>query len=297
MPKAWKTPEHVEQRVLALLTYQELTQKQIVEQIKKEYGYKISIRTIYDIAKRNPVLPVTTNTLPPSQNCRVLVIPDTHHPFQHPDIIEFLQAVYKAGACDTVVHLGDEIDAHNFSRHMPDPDGMSPGHELSASIESLKPLYRAFPNVKVCESNHTVRPWKKGFEAGLPANFMPTYSQILNAPDGWKWADMWEIDGVLYFHGDKGKSGKYAHRNYIDAYHKSCVIGHIHAHAGVNWDGDLFGMNAGCLIDEKAYAFKYAKAYTGKVNLGCGLVFEGKEAYFIPMQTDTHGRWTGKLLA
>lgn len=283
-----KIPAGVEAEALRL--YRDLRSSTKVAEI-----LGIHSATVCRIVNRNKNAP-KHKAEPPQSNCRVLVIPDTHHPFQHPDALDFLCAVYEQAQLDTVVHLGDEMDGHSFSRYTMDVDAMTPKAELAATIEALRPWYRAFPNVKVCESNHTVRPWKKAYEAGLPDTFLPSYAQALDAPDGWQWRDMWEIDGVLYFHGDKGKSGKYAHRNYVDAYHKSCVIGHIHAHAGINWDGNLFGMNAGCLIDERAYAFKYAKAYTGKVNLGCGIVLNGKEAYFIPMQTDSAGRWTGSLL-
>jgi len=225
----------------------------------------------------------------------VLVIPDMHHPFCHQDTLEFLKYIKKRFMPDTFVCLGDEIDGHAFSRYMPDPDGDGPGKELAKSIEALIPFYKEFPDMLVCESNHTVRPWKKAFDAGLPAAFLPSYSTLLDAPDGWVWKQRHEVDGVLYIHGDMGKSGAYAHQNYVKALKQSVVIGHIHAHAGVQYDGTLFGMNAGCLIDKDGYAFKYAKAYCNEVNLGCGLVIDGEVAYFLPMRVDENNRWIGRL--
>lgn len=225
----------------------------------------------------------------------VLAIPDMHHPFCHPDALAFLIHIRDRFRPTTVVCLGDEIDAHALSRYMPDPDGMSPGKELEAAIEGLIPFYREFPNVLVCESNHTVRPWKKAFDIGLPAAFLPSFSKLLNAPDGWVWKNRHTVDGVVYIHGDAGKSGAYAHQNYVKAFKKSVVIGHIHGHAGVQYDGSLFGMNTGCLIDADAYAFKYAKNMPTGVNLGCGLIVNGEVAYFLPMRTDENGMWIGRL--
>ncbi len=225
----------------------------------------------------------------------VMAIPDMHHPFCHPDALTFCVAVRDRFRPQSIVCLGDEIDAHALSRHLPDPDGLSPGKELELAVETLIPFYREFPEVLVCESNHTVRPWKKAFEAGLPAAFLPTYSKLLNAPDGWIWKNRHEVDGVLYIHGDSGKSGAYAHQNYVKAFKQSVVIGHIHAHAGVQYDGQLFGMNAGCLIDHTAYAFKYARNMATAVNLGVGIVMDGQAAYFIPMRLDKHGRWIGRI--
>lgn len=239
----------------------------------------------------HPELPPPT----PSQNATVLAIPDMHHPFVHQDALAFLLEVRQTKRTNLALCLGDEIDAASFSRYIPDPDGMSPGKELAAAIDSLVPLYREFPDMLVCESNHTVRPWKKMFDAGLPSAFMPTYAKVLNAPDGWQWASRWVIDDVLYIHGDNGKSGQYAAANYMKSAKRSVVIGHIHSFASVFYEGHHFAVNAGCLIDETAYCFKYAKNMLVKVNLGCAVVYEGKYAEFVPMRTDHHGRWIGRL--
>jgi hypothetical protein len=147
----------------------------------------------------------------------------------------------------------------------------------------------------VCESNHTVRPWKQAFEAGLPAAFLPTISKAMQAPDGWTYKSRHMVDDVLYIHGDNGKSGQYAHVNYMKQRKGSVVIGHIHSYAGVNYEGNHFAMNTGCLIDKEAYCFKYAKNMLNNVNLGCGLVINGKSAHFIPMHLNDEGRWTGRL--
>jgi hypothetical protein len=73
------------------------------------------------------------------------------------------------------------------------------------------------------------------------------------------------------------------------------VIGHIHAYASVFYEGKHFAMNAGCLIDKEAYAFKYARGALLDVSLGCGIVVNGTHAHFIPMHLDENNRWTGSL--
>jgi predicted phosphodiesterase len=242
-----------------------------------------------------PTTVVTNAQIIPHKPKRVLVVPDMHHPFCHPDTLEFLKAVRDAYKTDAVVCLGDEIDACAFSRYPMNPDGMTAGKELAAAIEHLRPFYREFPDVLVCESNHTVRPWKKAFDAGLPAAFLPTVSKILDAPDGWVWKMRHEVDGVLYTHGDNGKSGQYAAANYMKQAKQSVVIGHVHAYASVFYEGAQFGMNAGCLIDKEAYCFHYAKGALLDVNIGCGVVIDGKQAHFVPMLMDDNKRWVGKL--
>lgn len=224
----------------------------------------------------------------------VLVIPDIHCPFEHPDALAFLCAVRDKIKPTHVVCLGDEMDFHAISRWPSNPDGLSAGQEYARGVEHLLPFYREFPDVLVCTSNHTVRPFKKAFEAGLPAAMMPSYSTMLRAPEGWVWEHSHVIDNVRYIHGE-GKSGQNSHLAFIRAYKQSVVHGHIHSYAAVSYEGETFGMNAGCLIDPKAYAYAYAKNMPIAVNLGCGIVTDGRKAVFLPMPVDKEGRWTGEL--
>jgi len=229
------------------------------------------------------------------QKSIVLALPDMHQPFGHVDALPFLKAVKDRFKPNVYVCLGDEADFAAFSSYDHDPDGMSPGKELEKAIEALIPFYLEFPNMMVCESNHTVRPLKRAFSAGLPAAFLPSYSKLLNAPDGWRWQQYWEIDSVRYHHGDSGRSGQFAPAAYLKAFKQSHVHGHLHSHASVIYEGNYFGVNAGCLIDPAAYAFKYARNHAIPVNLGCALIFNGQSAHFLPLLQDKHGRWTGKL--
>lgn len=226
---------------------------------------------------------------------RVLHIPDLHCPFQHPDALSFLQEVDNEYKTDKKVCSGDEIDAHAYSKWPKDPDGMSAGQELQAAREALIPFYKAFPEMQVCVSNHTIRPQKMMSTIGLPEAFFPGYSTMLNAPDKWTWHEHIIIDNVRYIHGDQGKNGGYGWIRNSEVYHQSVAVGHWHSKAGVVYDSDMFNLNSGCLIWPPAYAFKYARNSHKRPNLGCGIVIDGKEAHFIPMHTDKHGRWTGKL--
>lgn len=217
---------------------------------------------------------------------RVLVVPDIHAPFQHPRTIEFLKAVYAHYELDTVVCLGDEIDFHGLSKYPKDPDGFSAGIELSYAIDFMKRFYEAFPVVRVCTSNHTSRPFRKAYEYGVPEGLIREYKDFLKAPDSWMWSDEWIVDDVLYIHGE-GYSGQNAHVKAASAHRRSTVIGHIHSYGGVQYmagaSNRIFAMNAGCLIDVKAYAFRYARKMAVKPTIGCGIVLGGEIAHFIPM--------------
>lgn len=228
----------------------------------------------------------------------VLVIPDFHAPFEHPDAIAFLKAVNKKHSPDQVICLGDEGDFHALSNYDSDPDGHSAGDEYHHMLRHLRPLYGAFPRVRVCTSNHTARPFRRAYKHGIPAAFIRDYREFMDAPTGWTWANQWEIDGVLYEHGE-GFSGRDAAIKAALANMQSTVIGHIHSFAGVQFSANpkslIFGLNSGCLIDHKAYAFAYGAKMKTKPIIGCSLVKDGLIPMFIPMLLNAKGRWVGKL--
>ena len=84
------------------------------------------------------------------------------------------------------------------------------------------------------------------------------------ANSGWEWRprfDSYNLDGVVYRHGDCGHDGKYAALNNAMDNFNSYVQGHTHSLAGVNYyrneGGKVFGMNVGCGVDHKQLALYY----------------------------------------
>lgn len=233
-------------------------------------------------------------------NSRVLCISDLQEPFAHKDAFDFVKAVRDKYNTDTTVNIGDEVDFHAFSgRFVHDPDGMSPGAELSAAIDSLQKWYKEFPETKICTSNHLDRYYKKAFNSGLPKRAILSPRALLDAPEGWEWRKHWVIDGIKYEHGDN-QGGIDAARLLAISNRQSTVIGHHHAHGGVrfiaNDDSVIFGLNTGCLIDRHAYAFAYGAGSKFKPTLGCGVILYGVP-YFIPMiLSGKYERWTGELI-
>lgn len=231
----------------------------------------------------------------------ILVIADTQAPFQHKDYLEFLVAVKEKymQKRHLVVHVGDEMDFHALAPKYPsDPDGLSPRQEYEKGIEFMKSLYEEFPKCFVCTSNHTSRPLRKAFLAGIPKAFLKTYKSFMQAPQGWNWCDTWEINNILFEHGEN-VSGPTACLLAAKSNRKSTVIGHQHTHAGVIYSASsndrIFGMNVGCGIDINAYAFAYGKTIREKPILGCGVIVEKTIPLFIPMLVDANNRWIKKI--
>lgn len=220
---------------------------------------------------------------------RVLAWPDTHCPWDHPKARDFLCRVRDHFKCDRIVNLGDEVDMAAFSTKWPvSPDMPSASRELELAIESLERYYKVFPNVDVIESNHGIRIFKKAMVSGLPRMVIKRYEEILHYPSGWKLVgDHLLIDGVQYIHGDPFNGN-----NWIHAHSKmksSVVLGHLHSRAGVYYSktrkGSHFAMNCGALVDPDAPAFLYAKHMIEKPVLGCGVIIDGEQAMFIPMNS------------
>lgn len=228
----------------------------------------------------------------------VLVIPDMQIPFEHPDSLEFIKALRDMIEPTVIVNVGDEVDQMALSRFDPDPEADGAGPELRKAIDRLQPWYEEFPEMLLCESNHTARVYKQAFLAGIPEAYLRTVPEWLEAPEGWQWATTWRIDGVQYEHGD-AQGGMYAARNLCIRNRRSTVIGHHHSHGAVfyvaNDDEMIFGMNVGCLIDMNSIAFRYAKHATFKPTLGAGVVIEGVP-YFVPLLQDSTGAWTGEVI-
>lgn len=233
----------------------------------------------------------------------ILCIPDLHHPFCHRDALEFVQDVHSRlivpAKSHDIVFLGDEIDAHAFSdKHKRDPDGMSEGEEWQRAVSDLNPWMKAFKNAKLCTSNHSARPEIRAFNAGLPRAFYRSLKEAMGAPDGWFWADRWDIDGIIFEHGE-GVSGAAGALRAAEMNRRSTVVGHLHSYAGIQWShgnfSSIFGMNTGWLGDESAYAFRYAAKMRRKPSLGLGAILDGVPQW-IPMILDSRQRWTGRVV-
>lgn len=223
---------------------------------------------------------------------RVMHIPDLHCPFDHEDAPAFIQYCLDKYKPDVIVLAGDELDQHAISMHDPDPNGFSPGHELTAGLKRMERYYALFKEALVCESNHGQRPFKRAYRAGLPSQYLKTYAEFMKAPQGWVWAQEFEIDGVVYSHGEAA-TGANGALNLAIRMGKSQAVGHWHGNAGAsyfyNGTSLLFGLYSGCLIDASAYAFAYGRHAKQKPILGLSIIDNGIPS-FIPMKLD-QGRW------
>ena len=216
---------------------------------------------------------------------RVLVIPDLHFPFEHERALKFCKAVYKRFNCNKVICTGDLLDLHQISRHVSETDGHGAMEELALAKKSVLAWAKAFPTMVITIGNHDAIPKRQAKEVGLPSAYLRDLKDVYGMPSGWRLTNRYEHEGVLYLHN--AGSGKYAAINKAREQSVSVACGHTHKHGGTiyytNPRNIFFGLQVGCLIDKSTYAMRYSD---GEICLGCGVVLDGHEAYFVPMKMD-----------
>ena len=231
-------------------------------------------------------------------NKSVLVISDLHIPYHHQDAFEFLKALKKKYKPDLIVNIGDELDQHAISMHEHNPDLMSAGDELRQSKKYVTDLEKIFPEMKIVHSNHSSLVYRRALKYGLPKDYLKSYNEFLGVGKGWEWVDDLTVtlsDGSRCFftHGMAADVLKVAHQygmNTVQAhYHTKFSIGYYS-----NPDALIWGMQVGCLINQKSMAFDYAKNFKSRFIVGCGMILDGQPK-LMPMVLDRNGRWNKKI--
>ena len=211
----------------------------------------------------------------------ILVIGDTHFPAVHPKYLQFVQEIYKKYKCTGVVHIGDVVDHHTISFHKKHPDSVAAMDEYRASLACIKKWYTVFPKMKICIGNHDERVFRLSADVGIPSFYIKQYPEIYKTPK-WVWDYGFTIDGVYYTHGT-GTGSQYPSFNLAKARATSCVLGHHHSIAGINWlvgpTTRFFGMDVGTGVDRNHINFSYGQYHLKKPVVSCGVVLNGKQPY------------------
>lgn len=238
------------------------------------------------------------DSIGPEDNSVILNIPDLHFPYHHPDSFDFLQAVKKEYKPTRVVCLGDMEDMHAMSYHEHDPDLRSAGDELGELRECVAQLYAMFPRMDILESNHGSLTWRKAKTHGIPRAYIREYNDVLQVGPGWKWfydltLELPDGTPVYYHHGKSSSVLKLSQQMGMSA-----VQGHYHESFSINYWGNphglMWGLQSGCLIDFKSYAFAYARVNVKRPVLGCSLIINSHPV-LVPMVLDNGGNWIGEL--
>jgi len=208
---------------------------------------------------------------------RILTIGDIHEPVAHPGYLSFCRDLRDRHKCDQVVFIGDVVDWHAISFHTKHPDAPGPKHEYELAKSKISQWARVFPKAKVCIGNHDARVIRTAEEAGIPSQFIRDYAETWGTKN-WDWDDDFILDDVFFFHGT-GSGGMHPAFNAMGKMLMSCVQGHIHSAGGIKWRANpqrrIFGMDTGCGIDDRAYAFAYGKEQKVRSILSACVILDG----------------------
>ena len=209
---------------------------------------------------------------------RVLVIPDLHNPCSRKGGLAFCKDLRRKYKTTRTIFIGDVTDWHGISFHAKHPEMPGPKDEHELALKCIKKWYKAFPNATVILGNHDRRVIRLAESVNIPAKFIRNYEDIWETPK-WKWVDDYIIDEVYYTHGDGAGSGMYPAYNLVRKMGMSCVLGHHHSAGGVKWLVNplrrMFGLDTGCLIDDKQMAFAYSKKAVMRSVLSAAVVIDG----------------------
>ena len=208
---------------------------------------------------------------------KVLAIGDPHEPVCRDGYLRFCKKIYRKYNCNKVVIIGDIVDWHGISFHAKHPHAPSSFTEYGLAKKGIKKWYKAFPKASVCIGNHDSRVIRLAESVNIPEELLKEYNDAWDTPK-WKWDFDFTIDSVQYTHGI-GYGGLHPAFNAARHQGMSVVMGHIHSVGGTKWcvssDRRWFGMDVGCGIDDKKYAFAYGKHIKRKSVISCGVVLNG----------------------
>lgn len=229
---------------------------------------------------------------------RILIVPDTHIPYSHPDYLKFLKRIKDIFDPEIVIHLGDELDYHAISFHDSDSSLLSADMELDqAIVEIQEGLHKLFPKMYLLESNHGSLVYRRMKHHGVPVRTLKSLEELYETPL-WTWHHdilLLTENGPTYFcHGKSKAYGKLCKEMAANA-----VQGHFHGNFEITWHRSSlmsrYNMFVGCLVDEDSMAMAYARNNLPKPIHGCGLINERGMPQLIRMRLNAEGRWDGKI--
>lgn len=163
---------------------------------------------------------------------RVLFVPDCHVPYQDKEVFQLMLRAAKVFKPHTVVVLGDFVDCYSVSQHDKNPErATNLAWEIAAAKKALAELKKVGQEHHYILGNHEDR-----LERYLAKQAPAVYS-MLKVPkllglkeSGWTWTQYkrsYKL-GKLHITHDTGTAGQNAHRQSMEAFQGSTIIGHTH---------------------------------------------------------------------
>jgi predicted phosphodiesterase len=214
---------------------------------------------------------------------RILVLGDTHFPYESRAAFEWVYRITDKLKPDTVVQVGDLLDQFAFSRY-PKVLKMDPEKELSLGRAGAEAMWARFKGLDCYQlmGNHDDRIFKKALTSapelaslvGSSLRSLYTFPNVRTVLDGRDELILQTCLGPVAFqHGHRSRLGDHARFNQM-----ATVVGHSHTGGVVflrNIRRCFFELNAGFLGDVTSPAFGYhAQRRVHTTTLGVGYLDE-----------------------
>lgn len=251
-----------------------------VSEVMAKYGIgrtsAYNIKQAYDLFGIAKHIPTIQPSVRQHKSC-VGVITDTHFPFVVDGYLEFCYDTFKREGVTEVVHCGDLVDFHRWSRHITEPDadgGISEFDKAYSWVKRMDNMFKEWP-ITLTLGNHDKIPQRQLALLGLPPFLLKSFGELFDIQH-WDICTTKIIDGVRYKHGIKAANT----RRSAERAGMNSVWGHAHskaeAMASANTERLIWGMHIGGGFDHKAYAARYGEEDELKPIISCGTVVDGK---------------------
>ena len=229
----------------------------------------------------------------------ILIISDLHAPYMHIDTPQFLYAIKKKYNPDKIISIGDEIDGASWSYHETDQSLPNPDEEINLAIHKLQPIYNIFPFMDIMDSNHGSLAVRKSKTSNIPKKYLRPNKEVIEAPQGWNWhnhLDLQMSNGqwVRFIHAigsNVFNAAKDLGMSLVQGHYHTKLSSHIEFVQSLN--KMIFGLQVGCLIDDKSMAFHYNKLIAKRPAIGSAVIINGIPIP-LAMILDKDGRWIGR---
>ena len=232
---------------------------------------------------------------------RLLILSDTHFPYQHPNYFEWIKKIKDKINFSGVIHIGDLVDFHSISFHPHSPELPNIKFEIKDAIKCIKKLRKIFPvEMPILWGNHDIRIQRLAEKSSIPEAFLKDINDILEIDKKWKWTwhdkvilDLPNKTKVFFTHHFKSNviaSAKELGMSYVSGHqHTLSQLTLISSPLALN-----FAMCVGSSINPKHEAFKYAKNFIKRPIISVGAIINNQPVIYA-MPLNDRGEWTGAI--
>ena len=234
-------------------------------------------------------------------NKRLLILSDTHFPYQHQNYFEWIKKIKDKVNPTQVIHIGDLVDFHSISQHLHSAELPNIKFEIKDAIKCIKKLRKIFPTpMPILWGNHDIRIQRIAEKSLIPNSFLKDINDILEIDKKWKWTwhdklivDLPNKTKVFFTHHFKSNvisSAKELGMSYVSGHqHTLSQLTLISSPLALN-----FAMCVGSSINPKSEAFKYGKNFIKRPIISVGAIINNQPVIYA-MPLNDRGEWTGAL--